>query len=301
VSNSLRAGSRTASEEALARSLAPRITERDRAICRVLYEHRVLAAGQLHELYFDSIERARKRLAQLYELRVLERFRPYRQRGSHPYHYLLDRNGAQLIASERGIDAGDLDWSQARTLRLASSQQLRHQVETNGLVTRLAQDLRATPGAALVEWRGQRRCAQAWGELVRPDSYVRLALPAGEVEVWLEHDRATEPHARLQDKLDRYEEFALALERPITLLLSVPSERRERAVHRALRPAGDVLLLTGTSCRHHEDPLGSNWLAPGADRRTTLAELATSTCATAPIQSPSSTSSGSANAESRWR
>jgi hypothetical protein len=274
VSNGPRVGSRAASEDALTRALSARVTERDRAICRALYEHRVLTADQLCELCFDSIERARKRLAQLHELRVLERFRPYRQRGSHPYHYLLDRYGAQLIASERGLDVSELDWSQAGTLRLASSQQLRHQVQANGLVTRLAQALRATPGAALLEWRGQRRCAQTWGELVRPDAFVRLALAERQLELWLEYDRATEPHSRLQEKLDRYEELSLALERPITLLLALPGGRREREIHRTLRTTAEVLLLTATAERHYADPLAPNWSAPDAERRVALADLA---------------------------
>jgi hypothetical protein len=206
---------------------------------------------------------------------VLERFRPYRQRGSHPYHYLLDRYGAQLIASERGIDVSDLDWSQVKTLRLASSQQLHHQVQANGLITRLAEALRATPGAVLLEWRGQRRCARTWGELVRPDGYLRLQLADEQLELWLEYDRATETHARLQEKLDRYEELALALERPVTLLLTLPGERRERELHRALRRTAEVLLLTTTAQRHRADPLAPNWLAPGGKRRVSLSELAT--------------------------
>jgi hypothetical protein len=261
-------------EEAMASAIARRITERDRAICRTLFEHRVLTAQQLYELYFDSLDRTRERLAQLHELGVVERFRPYRQYGSYPYHYLLDRNGAQLIASERGIDVAELDYSRAKTLRLASSQQLRHLVQANGLVTRLAQALRATPSAWLLEWRGQRRCAQSWGELVRPDDYLRLELAGRQLDLWLEYDRATETHARLQEKLDRYEELALAVEHPITLLLTLPSERREREIHRGLRTTADVLLLTTTAQRHETDPLAPNWLAPGGERRVTLAHLA---------------------------
>ena len=185
-------------EDELAGAIARRITERDRQITGALYEHRVLTAQQVHELYFDSLDRAQRRLAQLHELGVLERFRPYRQYGSHPYHYLLAHAGALLLASERGVEVSELDWTRAKTLRLAASEQLAHQVQANGIVTRLAQALRATPGAALVEWRGQRRCAQAWGELVRPDSFLRLQLPAGQVQLWLEHDRSTETHACLQ-------------------------------------------------------------------------------------------------------
>jgi hypothetical protein len=261
-------------EDELASAIARRITERDRAIAASLYEHRVLTAEQLYELYFDSLDRARDRLAQLHQLGVVERFRPYRQYGSHPYHYLLGQAGALLLASERGIEVGELEYSRAKTLRLASSQQLRHQVQANGVVTRLTQALRAAPGGALLEWRGQRRCAQTWGELVRPDAHMRLQLPSGVLALWLEHDRSTETHARLQDKLDRYEELALAVEQPVTLLLTLISERREREVRRTLRPDGDVLLLTSTIERHHADPLAGNWLRDADQRRLALEDLA---------------------------
>jgi hypothetical protein len=260
-------------DEDLANAIARRITSRDRRIADALYEHRVLTAQQIYELFFDSLDRARDRLTQLHELRVVDRFRPYRQHGSHPYYYLLDQAGALLTASERGIDPADLDYSRAKNLRLASSQQLRHQVEANGIATRLAQALRTTPGAELIEWRGQRRCAQLWGELVRPDSYLRLQLPAGQVALWVEHDRATETHQRLQEKLDRYEELAIALEQPITLLLTLTSDRREHETRRSLRPPEEVLLLTTTTMRHHADPLTDNWLPASSETRLALTDL----------------------------
>lgn len=265
---------KTKGEDVVANLIARRITERDRAIAHALYEHRVLIAQQVYELYFDSLDRSRERLSQLHELGVVDRFRPYRQYGSNPYHYLLDQAGAHLVASDRGVEVAELDYSRAKTLRLASSQQLRHQVEANGITTRLAHALRAAPGAALVEWRGQRRCSQTWGELVRPDAYLRIALAGCVLDLWLEHDRGTETHARLRDKLDRYEDLALALEHPITLLLTLPGERREHELHRTLSPDREVLLLTTTAERHHADPLASNWLPTGADRRRALAELA---------------------------
>jgi protein involved in plasmid replication-relaxation len=261
-------------DDALVAALAAHVTDRDRAICQALYEHRVLTATQLAQLHFTSLERARKRLALLHQLGVLERFRPHREQGSHPYHYLLDRLGAQLVAAQRGVDLADLDWTRAKTLRLATSTQLQHLIEASGFFTRLAQALRQMPNAALLAWTGQRRCAQRWGDLVRPDGHARLALPTGRLQIWLEWDRGTEPHARLHDKLDRYEELALALEEPLTLLFVAPGERRERHIRDGLRPAGEVRALTTTAARHHADPLAHNWLAPGAERRVAFGELA---------------------------
>ncbi|MGH2946537.1 MAG: replication-relaxation family protein [Solirubrobacteraceae bacterium] len=266
-------------DDALVAALAAHVTDRDRAICEALYEHRVLTATQLAQLHFNSLERGRKRLTLLHQLGVLDRFRPHRAQGSHPYHYLLDRLGAQLVAAERGLDLADLDWTRAKTLRLAGSAQLQHLVEASGFFTRFAHALRRAPDGALLSWSGQRRCAQRWGDLVRPDGHARLALPAGRLDVWLEWDRATEPHARLRDKLDRYDELALALDQPLTLLFVAPGERRERHILHGLQPADDVRVLTTTAERHHADPLARNWLAAGAERRVALAELATTSAA----------------------
>jgi hypothetical protein len=83
---------------------------------------------------------------------------------------------------------------------------------------------------------------------------------------------STEPHARLRDKLDRYEELALALEHPLTLLFVVPSERREHHILDRLPAAGGVRVLTTTAERHHADPLARNWLTAGAERRAALGE-----------------------------
>jgi hypothetical protein len=261
-------------DDALVRDLAGRVTERDRAICRSLHEHRVLTTTQLGELHFNGIERARKRLELLHQLRVLDRFRPHRDHGSHPYHYLLDRLGAELLAAERGLELADLHWSRARMLRLASSQQLTHLTQASGFFTSLTQAARNLPGAGPVEWWGQRRCAQAWGELVRPDGYAHLTLPAGRLELWLEWDRATEPHHRIREKQDRYEELATAINQPIRLLLVLPSDRREREILRDLQPPGRVTTLTTTADRHHAGPLARNWLAPGAEQRAGLSDLA---------------------------
>jgi hypothetical protein len=260
-------------DEALIDAVSHRLTERDRVICERLYEHRVLTSIQVHELLFDSAYRARKRLLELHRLRVVERFRPYRQYGSHPHHYLLDEVGARVVAAERGVEPIELDWSRARALKLASSGQLRHQVEANGFFTRLAIALRAEPGWEPAEWWGQRRCGQAWGELVRPDGYCQINRGVRAIGLWLEWDRGTEPLDRIAGKLERYEELALALERELNVLIVAPGERREREIRRALRASADARALTTTADRHHRDPLARNWLGAETALRVALGEL----------------------------
>src|SRR5262249_5012026 len=119
-------------DDLLATTAGRRLTVRDRGICETLYEQRLLTTEKLHQLYFPHIVRARKRLVELYRRGVVDRFRPYRQTGSAPCHYVLDQLGAEIVASERGVAVGDLDWSRAKALKLASSTHLDHLVEANG-------------------------------------------------------------------------------------------------------------------------------------------------------------------------
>ncbi len=262
-------------DETLVREASERLTERDRAICVALDEHRVLTSEQLYELYFGSLSRAGKRLKELYELRAIERFRPYRESGSHPYHYVLDELGARMIAAERGIEPKELDWTRGRALKLASSSQLRHLVEANGFFTCLIYALRSRPATALSAWWGQRRCARTWGELVRPDGYGRLTVADGGLDFWLEWDRGTETQSRLADKLERYQELAFALERSLTLLIVAPGVERERGILRALSGRTGVRVLVTTAARHAADPPAANWLEPQTEARVALMDVAT--------------------------
>src|SRR6266542_1836002 len=56
--------------------LASRLTGRDRELCRLVWEHRVLTSVQCAELVFVSPVTARHRLVILTNLWVLDRFRP---------------------------------------------------------------------------------------------------------------------------------------------------------------------------------------------------------------------------------
>ncbi|MHB1555547.1 MAG: replication-relaxation family protein, partial [Acidimicrobiales bacterium] len=74
----------------LVTAAAHHLTDRDRSICSLLAEHRVLTTDQIGTVTFDSPISARHRLATLYRLRVLDRFRPFRRVGTAPNHWVLD-------------------------------------------------------------------------------------------------------------------------------------------------------------------------------------------------------------------
>jgi hypothetical protein len=68
-------GGRSAAQRLAA--LAGRLTDRDRTLCRLLHQHRVLTTPQLIDLAFPSRNAAEHRLAILHQLGVLDRFRPH--------------------------------------------------------------------------------------------------------------------------------------------------------------------------------------------------------------------------------
>jgi Replication-relaxation len=118
---------------------AAHLTSRDRQLVRAVGEHRVLATGQLAALGFGSVITARHRLAELVRLGVLRRFRPHRDTGSAPWHYLLGPVGAVLLGAE---DADEKRWLAAvradRQLALERSQRLAHLVGVNWFFAALA-------------------------------------------------------------------------------------------------------------------------------------------------------------------
>src|SRR6201999_2997099 len=59
-------------------TLAGRLTPRDRWLVRMLHEHRVLTSTQLTQLAFTDTRLANRRLRELYQHRVVDRFQPFR-------------------------------------------------------------------------------------------------------------------------------------------------------------------------------------------------------------------------------
>ena len=220
-------------------ALASRLTERDQRVALACYEHRVLTTEQLCRLEFSAPRRARRRLALLYELRVLDRFRPKLQpgQGTAQHRWILDEAGAHVVAAQLGVERAELRWRHQRELAMLRSPKLSHQLEVNELFSRLAQEARAA-GGSLHDWWGERRCLAALEGKVAPDGYGKLLLPGRRpVSFLLEHDRGTEDHYRLRQKARRYDKALprspLADEQPL-LLVTVPSEKRRANAAAAL-------------------------------------------------------------------
>jgi hypothetical protein len=132
--------------------LPSHITERDRMICRLLYDHRVLTTSQIADVGFDSLRIAQQRLSLLYDLHVVDRFQPRRFSGSAPLHYSLGKAGAFVIAAEMGVELSDLHWRPEDHTVLSTSRHLDHLVGCNGLFTGLLRAARSSSGLLLDNW-----------------------------------------------------------------------------------------------------------------------------------------------------
>ncbi|MGO8956304.1 MAG: replication-relaxation family protein [Streptosporangiaceae bacterium] len=256
------------------------LTDRDRGLVRMVGEHRVLTTDQLSALGFESIITARHRLTVLARLGVLRRFRPHREQGSAPWHYLLGPVGAALLSAE---DADEGKWLTAvradRQLALARSQRLAHLIGVNWLFAALAARARTTGGSELRVWRDERAAGQYLLDRLPPACGLRHGLPRPdglggvwaegvcEVTFTLEYDTGSEHLPQLVGKLGGYgpaaESMASAGQAGPLLLFCFPGPRREQAARGALAACHDatVLRIATTAINPQEtSPAGPVWL-----------------------------------------
>ncbi len=269
---------RPRADHALASAVARRLTPRDRLLCRALFDHKVLTTEQVTDLCFENLITARHRLTALYELRVLDRFRPFRPVGSDPYHYVLDTLGVEIVAADRGVEVPRPGLRHSRALALSDSQRLAHLLGVNGLFCALARWARTVEDAELAEWWPERRCATEWGEVVRPDGFGTLRQWDRVVEFFVELDRGTETLARLADKLAGYAELVRATGWTPLVCFWFPGPRREAEARRVLAHP-EVPIATGAAgLGAQAGPGGPAWFPVGSTGpRRHLIDLATTT------------------------
>ncbi len=229
--------------------LAAHLTERDRQIALDCYEHHVLTTDQLKRLHFKGLRTATVRLQLLYDLRVLDRFRPTAKRGEGfaPYHWILDEAGALIVADHKGIDRSQLHYTHHEALRIATSHNLSHHVEANQFFTRLAVEANQA-GGALAEWYGVRTLAHLFAGHVIPDGWGVLAMPnRPPLHLLLELDRGTEPPQVLRAKAKRYSDAlphsSLREHKPV-VILAVPSVRRSQTATTAVSHTSAPIVVT---------------------------------------------------------
>jgi hypothetical protein len=256
--------------------VASSLTDRDRQILRLLRWHRVLTTSQIHVMFFRDLNTTQHRMTRLYQLRLVERFRPLRSGREGEYHYVLDVLGAYVVAVMANRDPDreiPMRWRTDQALSIASSQRLAHTVGTNDLFVRLVASARHRADAELSTWWGERYCKERFAGIVYPDGVGVWGEGDVAVVFCLEYDRGTEQLARLADKAASYARLEEASGWAFWVLVVVPGPRRERGARAAL--SGHGLAAATTTQPQAVQPTDAVWAPLGAeDSRVRLADLA---------------------------
>jgi hypothetical protein len=255
-------------------ALAGRLTDRDRRLCRLLWKYRVLTSHQLTQLTFQHLDTAEDRLRTLTRLEVLDRFRPRRDTGSAPYHYVLGPLGAATLAAEQDLTVADLGYRRATTLAIAHHPHLPELVAVNGFFCALAGHARHYPDTELGLWVSQRDCQATWGQVVRPHGFGRWRDHDTVLAFFLECHPQDRPFKTLIASLAGYDILADAIPGlATTVLVWLTTPEREAKVHRAIPPRP---YLVATATPHYGvDPADAIWLPLGSSGpRQRLADLA---------------------------
>ncbi|MEU1900603.1 replication-relaxation family protein [Nocardiopsis dassonvillei] len=250
-------------------TLIRRLTPRDREIMRLVWEHRTLTTDQIARLLFSSYSTAKQRLATLYRLRAMDRFRPWIAQGSAPWHYVLDLPGAEILAAEADQTVAEFGYRRGRALTLAYRSSLTHTVGVNDVFVALAAHTRDHD--ARLRWWTAAQCQARWGDIVRPDAAGRWSEGEQVTGFYLEYDTGTESLRRLVDKLDAYAELTRVTTHRGIVLFWLPSAKREANVrHRILRPP-----VPAATAVHGSHPADAVWalLDDPTGQRFRLSEL----------------------------
>jgi Replication-relaxation len=271
-------GASPAPSDQVVLAASARLTARDRRLVRAVAEHRVLTTGQVAALGFGSVITARHRLSALVGIEALRRFRPHREIGSAPWHYLLGPIGAALLGVE---DGDEHKWLTAvrrdRQLALERSQRLAHLVGVNWFFASLAGDAREAAEGELQTWLNE-TAAHDWlidhvpapyrdYDYPNPDGLGIWAERGHETVFMLEYDTGSEHLPQLTAKLPAYGRLAQSMastSRACPLLLfCFPTPRRDQGARRALAACYDTpaLRIATTAINPAQtSPAGSVWL-----------------------------------------
>lgn len=248
------------------------LTERDFQICSDVFDHRFLTTTQIHQLHFDSYARARVRTKQLYDCRILDRFRPPRRPGSYPWHYVLDFLGVQVVSDLRVIDADKLYLRRNRPLQLLGSPRLNHMRDINEFFCRLTYAARRNGPFQVTRWLGEAKSAQACQALVNPDAIGTISQNGRALDFFFELDRGTESGGLLEHKMLGYRRVSIVNHLPKLLLFCFASPRREQFARRILA-TGTIAVATSSLSWHLEDPLAPIWLPLHSEQRLRLIDI----------------------------
>ena len=182
------------------------VTETDRRLLTLLSEQRVLTQTQLERLLADTPARTlRYRTERLTKLGLVGRSRPYRDKGSAPFHYWPTRASDAFVRGEPIPRGGE---------RAEPNPQFLHHAERLSELYVLLQVQAPTVGLHLHEFKREgeaRELFRADGRerALAPDALIHLHDDNGRgLLAFVELDMGTMSHARLKTKATGYAAYA---------------------------------------------------------------------------------------------
>ncbi|MCC6962523.1 MAG: replication-relaxation family protein [candidate division Zixibacteria bacterium] len=203
-----------------------RITARDKQLLQKLSEYRLLSTEQIRYLLYPSMNRARKRILQLFRHGLVARFtRPVRLgEGSSQYIYRPSRKGESLIHQE--------PLGPKLATRSLTETQGKHALQINDFRVALELAERIRDDFSLAYWKPDREVKVTVPVTIRqkpvqvpivPDGVFSVRIQDKDFFYMLEIDRATTPLNRIRIKLEAYLSFWHS--RPHLADLGIPTFR----------------------------------------------------------------------------
>lgn len=154
-----------------------RITERDLAIVKAVYEHRLLDSNHIAALFADaSAQQVRRRLQLLYHARYLDRPRVqladlYRQPGTRPMVYGLGDKGAELLAEHLGRNRSGVSWTAKN--RAIRPRFFHHTLLVSSVMVAFEISCRRHGTVRIIPWSEilETTCPQRTSELKQPQTW----------------------------------------------------------------------------------------------------------------------------------
>jgi hypothetical protein len=187
------------------REAVARLSPVDRQVISALSAQRVLTASQLEHLFASIPSRTlRYRTARLTRLGLVGRTRPYRERGSAPFHYWPSRTGDAYARGAPAPRGGERDGPNPFFLA--------HAAGLSELYVGLADG--EARGLDLRAFRREGEAREPFTVVgapraIAPDARLHLCdAEGGDLLAHVELDRGTMSHARLKSKADGYVAYA---------------------------------------------------------------------------------------------
>jgi hypothetical protein len=180
---------------------------RDVLVLKILYEYGLLAGDEIERLAgFGCATRRNGRLRALFDHGYVDRKFLPTLRGNAKVLYFLGAKGSAAVAEVLGEDPDQVR-RQARQVRETKDIFLLHRLQLNQVRLAISAAANRVRGIELKLWKSEPELTNV--QLI-PDGYCRYEYKNLLWSVFLELDRSTESHRRIQAKVEQYLHFGLS-------------------------------------------------------------------------------------------